>query len=267
MENSDLAIVVASCDKYSDLWEPLFDLFFKHWPDCPFPVYLVANQKRFEHSKVTTLLSGEDRDWSSSIQQAVQGLPHRYFLFWIDDAFLVKKVDTQGLLRVLEDAIGRNFSFLRLRPNPKPAIWLNAYLGEIEENADYRVTLFATVWRSEVFHKILKSGESAWEFELEGTKRSCKMPRFLCTKKEAFAYIHGVERGIWIRPAALELERMGYRLDFLRRPIMGHRQNLMHSYRQLKSVVFHLIPSRYRGGTLRLIQRGYRVLGLRKSSA
>lgn len=265
MRKPDLAIIVASCDKYSDLWEPLFDLFFDYWPDCPFPVYLVANEMRFEHSKVTTLLSGEDLDWSSSIRRAVQGLSHRYFMFWIDDAFLVKRVDTPSLLAVLASAISREFSFLRLRPDPKPAIWLDEHLGELASYEAYRVSLFASVWSSAVFHQMLKDGESAWEFELNGTERSRAASGYYCTRREVFRYLHGVERGVWIRPSALELKRRGYLVDEGRRPIHDRRENLGRAYRQLKNTAFHLIPARYRLGVLRAIQRGYRLVGLRRS--
>ncbi len=41
--NSELAILVCSCDKYADVWEPFFKLFFKFWPDCPYPIYLLSN--------------------------------------------------------------------------------------------------------------------------------------------------------------------------------------------------------------------------------
>ena len=37
---SDSAILILSCDKFSDLWKPFFDLFWKYWPDCPYNVYL-----------------------------------------------------------------------------------------------------------------------------------------------------------------------------------------------------------------------------------
>jgi hypothetical protein len=262
MQDPDIAVVVASCDKYSDLWNPLFDLFFQYWPDCPFPLYLVANRKRCDHPRVTTLLSGEDRDWSSSIRGAVQGLSHRYFMFWIDDAFLVKRVDTSRLVTILDGAIKRQFSFLRLRPDPKPATWLDGDLGELGREDAYRVSLFASVWSVPVFHQLLKDGESAWEFELNGTERSRTASGFYCARRGVFSYLHGVERGIWIRPSAMELKRRGYLIEG--RPIHSRRENIWRAYRQLKNAVFHLMPARYRVRVLRGIQESYRIVGLRK---
>ena len=44
-KNSQYAVVVSSCDAYSDAWKPFFKLFFKYWSDCPFPIYLVTNTR------------------------------------------------------------------------------------------------------------------------------------------------------------------------------------------------------------------------------
>jgi len=43
--NGKIAVLVVSCDKYADLWPPFFQLFLRFWPECPFSVYLISNQK------------------------------------------------------------------------------------------------------------------------------------------------------------------------------------------------------------------------------
>ena len=45
MTTSDTAILVASCDRYSDLWGPFFGVLAKRWPDCPLPIYLGMNHR------------------------------------------------------------------------------------------------------------------------------------------------------------------------------------------------------------------------------
>lgn len=264
MNQIDFAIVVASCDKYSDLWSPFFGLFFKHWPDCPFPVYLAANQKRFEHPRVTTLQSGEDKDWSSSIRTVIKGLPYQNLIFWMDDGFLVGRVDSNRVFRVLECTKRKDFAFLRLQPNPKPAIWLDEYLGELGRCDAYRVSVWPTVWKPSVFQSILKDGESAWDFEILGTERSRSLPGFFCVRKEIFSCLHGVERGIWIRPAALRIERLGFKLDPSERAIMNRSETFLHAFRLLKTHLFNSIPAKYRMPILRKIQSIYYLIGLKK---
>lgn len=262
-EQNSLAIVVSSCDKYSDLWVPLFDLLFKYWPDCPYPIYLVANHKKFEHERVTTLLAGDDLSWSTTMLRALHDFPHSHILFLMDDVFPIAKIETAEVDRIYKWGIKNNARFIRLRPKPKPKIWLTEGIGQLDESAAYRVSLFATLWSREALNIILKDGESAWEFELLGTERSRQLDGFYCTKKSIIKYLHGVEKGIWIRSTAKELERIGYTLDFTERLVMNKKENLWYKYRLFKSWFFGLIPERVRVSALRYIQGLYKLVGLR----
>lgn len=259
-----LAIVVASCDKYSDLWDANFELFFKNWPDCPYSVYLVANHKFCEHPKVTTLLAGEDLSWSTTILRAIANLQQSHILFWMDDFFLVGRVDSIEIERLFKQVIEKNFAFLRLRPYPPPDNWSVEGVGELAEGAAYRVSLPVTIWTADTLRKIIKEGESAWEFEINGTERSRILSGFYCTRYEVFKYLHGVERGVWMRPAARELERLGYRLDCSRRRLMSRYGHVGLMYRRFKSQVLHFIPENRRSKVIRVIRHVYQVLGLRK---
>jgi hypothetical protein len=258
-----LGIVVASCDKYSDLWEPLFGQLFKHWPDCPYPVYLVANNQRYDHPKVITLLAGDDLDWSTTISRAISGLKHSHLMFWIDDAFLSGDVSNKKIESLFNFSIETGSQFLRLRPNPTPLLWLNNEIGVLSKDAAYRVSLFATIWTVEMLNQILRPGESAWQFEVDGTERSRVFDQFYCTKEEVFSYLHGVERGVWILPTANKLKRLGYSIDGVKRPIMTYLNNFGLNYRLFKSFVFHLVPENQRDNTLRYIKRIYKLVGLR----
>lgn len=258
------AIVVASCDKYSDLWRPLFDLFFKNWPDCPYPVYLVANHMSCENPKVTTLLAGDDLDWSTTILRAISKLPQSHLLFWMDDYFLMGHVDNVEIEELFRKVIENKFAFLRLRPYPPPSCWLSEGVGKLGEGVAYRVSLPVTIWSVDTFKRIIKEGESAWEFEINGSVRSQSYPGFYCTRKEVFNYLHGVERGVWMRHAAHELGRLGYRLDFSRRHIMSRYGNAGLMYRRFKSFVLHLIPEHRRLKVMQVIRQIYKVLGMRR---
>ncbi len=49
MNKSDqqTAVLVVSCDNYSDVWSPFFELYSRFWPDCPFNTYLISNTKEY----------------------------------------------------------------------------------------------------------------------------------------------------------------------------------------------------------------------------
>lgn len=261
---ASLAIVIASCDKYADLWEPLFGEFFSHWPDCPYPIYLVANHQHYPDPRVTTLLAGDDIDWSSTICAALDQIDHSHVLFWIDDAFLAAPVATTRLADCLARMHALDANFLRLRANPRPEQVLDAEIGVLAQAAAYRVSLFATIWKMSALRQILRPGESAWAFELQGTERSRTLDGFYTVMNDVFSYLHGVERGIWIRPTAKALERRGYHIGYQRRPCMNRREDLGLLYRLFKSWVLHQIPERRRADALQFVRNCYQRLGLRK---
>lgn len=259
-----LGIVVASCDKYSDLWEPLFGEFFQNWPDCPYPVYLVANHKRHSDTRVTTLLAGDDVDWSSTIAAALEKIEYSHVLFWIDDAFLNKLVKTSEIHSYFSKMCELDANFLRLRPNPLPRKKLNAELGVLAPEAAYRVTLFATIWKMSTLKAVLRPGESAWAFELQGTKRSRTLKKFYTVLTDVFDYLHGVERGVWILPTSKTLEAKGYRLDYHYRRRMNRIEHFGLKYRLFKSWILHKIPEHQRTTAMQFVRACYSKLGIHR---
>ena len=88
------AVLVVSCDKYSDLWNPFFYFFKKHWPDCPYDIYLGSNTIDFKKDGIKMLFSGKDIDWSNSTMKIVSQLSSKYLLILLEDMFIVSPIDT-----------------------------------------------------------------------------------------------------------------------------------------------------------------------------
>ena len=93
-----IAFVILSCDKYSDLWDICVDRLRRHWPDIPMDIYMIANYKRCEHPGVTTLLVGDDKDWSSTVRAAITQLVQPYVFFWFEDALLDQDINNENIL-------------------------------------------------------------------------------------------------------------------------------------------------------------------------
>jgi len=225
---ADCATLVISCDKYSDLWRPFFTLFWCHWPDCPFPVYLGSNGESFSHARVTNIRVGEDWSWSDSLRQMLLALDSDYVLVFLEDFFLRHLVDTGRVLACLGALHTLDGHMLRLHPNPGPDRAVPGFpdIGRIDAGAPYRVSAQVAFWRRESLLGILREGESAWEFECKATKRSEKLGEgFFCVRRRAIDYGHHVvERGKWFRHEARRFGRMGIGCDLSRRPIMTRRE-------------------------------------------
>ena len=228
-----LAVVVSSCDAFADVWEPFFTLFFRYWPDCPYPVFLIANERRFDHPRVTTLCVGPDRGWAANLRHALQRVPGTHLLYLQEDYLLRRPVDTRRMATLFEQAVAAGAACLRLYPTPgpdQPNPGGPPGIGSIGADAPYRVSLQAAIWERRTLEALLVEGESGWHMETLGSARSRALAApFLSVERHlrddgeldvAIPYVcTAVVKGKWI-PAAVALCRAeGIPLDLGRRSV------------------------------------------------
>ena len=204
------SVLVSSSDAYSDLWTPFFTLFWRNWPDCPYPVFLGTNREHFEHPRVRILNAGLDESWSKNLRSFLSRIDSEYVLFLLEDFFFVKRVSTASISEQLNALRSLNGTMLRLFPNPPPHQPVSGYagIGSVHRLAPFRVSAQAALWKRTDLLALLVDGESPWEFERKGTLRSQNSAGgFYCTYKPVLPYIHTVEQGRWFRSAARRFER------------------------------------------------------------
>ena len=227
---SNLALLVSSCDKYHDLWYPFFTLFFRYWPDCPYPVYLVSNHLIYSDSRVNTIAVGDDRGWSASLKNALLHITQPYLILLLEDYLIEQRVDTEYIEALTVYMKKRKAGCLRLFACPGPNVPCadNPRVGEISKGSDYRLSLQAAIWDKEVLLGLLRLEESPWELEVFGSKRTdmLDMPflsveinrqgvypiTYLCT---------AVVRGKWIPDAVRLCKKNGINIDLRARPQKG----------------------------------------------
>jgi hypothetical protein len=227
------SIVVSSCDPFDDVWSPFFQLLFKYWTDCPFPIYLITNHKSYSDPRVHVIKVGEDKLWASNLQFALNSITTPYILYLQEDYFLRKKVDTKKIFDLLRHMQERHVSYLRLVPAPSPdEPWpQDSDLGIIAKNAPYRVSLQASFWNRALLEKLLIPGETGWDMEEKGSVRSDDLPDvFLSSKRKRFFDYYpatAIKRGKWL-PGALALcRREGISVDISKRKVLSRRRILI----------------------------------------
>jgi glycosyltransferase involved in cell wall biosynthesis len=218
------SVLVVSCDRYQDLWAPFFHLFWRYWPDCPFPLYLGANWETFESARVATLHAGADESWSKSLRYFLGQIESDYVLLLLEDFFLDGPVSTSVLREKLNWLQAAHGTVLRLHPNPPPNMALsgNTAIGALHRLAPYRVSAQPALWDRLKLLAILRDDESAWEFENKGTVRSQASPDgYFGTYAASLRHRHVVEQGEWFRSAARYYGRQNIGCNLSARPVMG----------------------------------------------
>lgn len=228
----DLSIVIASCDKYSGLWSPFFSLLFKYWPslidnnkDNETPIFLIANKRKFDHPRVQYVLFPNEISWSDNIVEALSKVQTKYVLYLQEDYFLTRHVNEELLAKMLNYIKEHNVAYLeisafnnKVQSTKSPIIDKDiANLAEFTKHSSYRTSLQAGIWDKEALIWLIKSGETAVDFELAGSKRSEGMQRlflaYLDVDKEPIQYINAVIGGLLLQSAVDYVHSQGIAFD------------------------------------------------------
>lgn len=242
---TDTSVLIISCDKYSDLWEPFFTLFWRYWKASSFKVYLGSNYLIYSDPRVETIAIGADKNWSHGLLEIVKRIDTPFIILMLEDFFLRETVKINDIFMCVEALRNLNGNMLRLVPYPRPDKSVKGYpfLGYIKPTSPYRVSTQGTLWRKSALLSIIRDGESIWKFELNGTERSRSDNGYYCVWKPILTYGHHViERGKWFRSEARRFAAMDIGCDFNRRSIMSVRESFIWHIKKLVSYPQNLVP-------------------------
>jgi hypothetical protein len=204
MNKGKIALLILSCDKYYELWDPVFKSIDEFWKDCKYDKFLLTNFKDYNYKNVNVIKVGEDISWSNNLAIALSEIRKTYshVLISLDDLFLNKKVDNQLLESVIESFILIDGNYLKLIEGPKHTRRFNDLFGEIEPGSIYRPTCVFALWKISILEELLVLSENAWEFERKGAVRSNSYDKFFVIYKDIFIYRNSVVRGKIVRADA-----------------------------------------------------------------
>jgi hypothetical protein len=169
MKNNNCAVIVSSFDGYSDIWDPFFQLFFRYWSDCPFPIYLITNELEYPNPRVLSFKIGKDKGWSSNLINILNKIDCKYIIYLQEDYFLNDKVKNKEIINALHIAEKENVAYVRLSPKKEAIQWKNyESIKLIPKDTSYLNSTQAAIWNKEALLSILREGETGWEFELKG---------------------------------------------------------------------------------------------------
>lgn len=256
-----VAILVSSCDEFSDAWHPFFELFFRNWHDCPYTIYLNTVSIPFHYPGVNQILVGSRQGWGDGLLKGLEQLqrvyPSEYILLLLDDYLLNGEVDNGTISQCIEALDALNGNYLRLVPKPPPARPVEGYgfLGEIDRGAAYRLSLQASIWKTETIISLLRPTDTPWDMELIGSDRANIYPGFYCTYQPVIRYLNGIERGKWDYKAANFLIQEGISIDLSRRDIAEPLDETGRTRGRYLRQIKKLIPLRARLGVRKIYAR------------
>jgi len=243
---NNIAIIIPSCDKYQDVWKPLFFSINKYWPDCEFKIYLVTNFLKPKIDNVSIINAGEDISWSSNLKKALEQIPEDRVFLWIDDLLIYKKVDNERVKKIIEELFSFGGKYICLNGLPSPDKKINGYFGEVLPGSLYRVSTVFSCWEKYMLNNILLEAESAWQFEIDGSVRSDVYDGFFVTNKREIYSYNSIIKGRWRRDVIKIFKKDGFLIDTSFRKTFSYFEEILFSFKILRSKVLSLVPYKFR---------------------
>lgn len=201
-KDTNLSILVGSCDKYEPLWNNFLALFDRYWDhDIQANKYFISETVPVPTKSFQTILTG-NLPFSECLRMAIDKIESPYILWLQDDYFLRKKllkdrfdfyiylmkelnIDRFGIHSGCSDYFGQNVA-----PN----------LFKLYQYSYYTVSMQASIWNRELLKFLLPppyNSESPWQFETNGTERlnDQKMHNVLYEQQFTPWYIDVTRRG------------------------------------------------------------------------
>lgn len=226
IEINDFTIIVNSCDKYRQTWEPFFKLFKKNWSSCKYNIVLNTETETLQESyglNITTINSPSKYSWSKRLLNVLRKIDSTYVLFLLDDEFLLSQVsvhDFETALSYLRD--NKDVGYILLRHSEKQKVLMEERFFERSKITEkYLIVLLSSLWRKDYLMKLLRSHESPWDFERFANRRALRMKYKIMQYSNSFPVIFdyddrsiGLQRGKWLPDTKSMLESNNIYIDY-----------------------------------------------------
>jgi hypothetical protein len=168
--------------------------------DVPLDKYLITNEIIPQIPGVKIIPTGPDRDWSTSLKAALKQISEKSILLILDDMALFSKPSFGELENSFEVLEVNNLGALHPRPLPPQRHWHEDFDVWYEySNLDSYTSNVYAFWDKDLLEKLIIEGESAWDFEVYGSKRLNKLARVGALKKEILDCSNLVIKGKWAK--------------------------------------------------------------------
>lgn len=233
---NNLTIIVNTCDKYEDAWNPFFRLMEINWPESEnYKIILNTETKDYKcnYRNVKTVCSG-NISWSKRLKNILESIDTDFVLFFLEDFFLRSPVN-QKLFEEAFNLISENsdIGYIGLKYTPE-RIFKDKNFTPTERffsrdllATKCRITAMSVLWRRSWLIELLDEKENPWEFENNASVRSKQYSykvleinniNGVCPPvfdfEDKIKYGYGITQGQWLPKNRELFEKYGIEVNF-----------------------------------------------------
>jgi hypothetical protein len=258
--NTNITIVINTCDAYSDVLKLFFAAINEYWPNNKYRIIINSEKKIYdEYNASTHALSLNNPSWGLRLIKTLESVKTEFVLMVFDDFILENfvyqdEIDSALKLISINDDISVVYLMNTKLPHKNDA-FQNKFIELIDE-CEFRLNSYPGLWRRQDLISYTGINDNPWAWELFGSYRTFNNKRRFYTLNpifpDIFPYNHekggAIYRGKWVKEI-VDNKIFKYGLN-INTSIRGYSDNLVYEPRSLYWKVNFFIT-------------GYRMIGLK----
>lgn len=215
-----MKILVCSCDKNNDLFEPFHHCIEKYWKNHPEIIYTTETIKNPYYKTIN--INEQIERWTKRIRETLKKIDDNEILLMIDDIFIRKPVDIKRIDYARVNLKGNIacFNFEKVFNQDDQESGLNGWKIR-KKGSPYELSLMCGLWDKEKLLKVLENNSDPWTVEYT---QDTKGFDYLINSDdyiidwgyETFKHV-GVVKGKWSREIIPFFEKEGIKVDYEKR--------------------------------------------------
>lgn len=211
-----MKILVLSCDKYADLFEPFHYCMEKYWPNHPEVIY--ATEIVINPYYKTICKNYPIEKWSRRICDTAKEINDEHILIMCDDCFIQSTVDTERLSEIETQVTDNVASYDLNEAIGLPYIRIDS--NTLEKTGAYKTSVMCSLWQKDKLVKCFDFDYTPWNFELANTH--CGFTFLINGGKIPIEFGRkrwrdggwGIVRGKWSLNAKKFFDNEGFEIDY-----------------------------------------------------
>ena len=215
-----MKILVLSCDKNEDTFEPFHHCMEKYWKNHPEVIYATETIQNPYYKTISK--NYPLNNWTTRIRETLKEIDDNQVLIMIDDCFIRNQVD-EDRINYAKDNLKGNiamFNFEKSFDCNDKETGLKGFKKR-KRNSAYEVSIMCGLWNKEKLINVLQGEFNPWE--VEGNQNNCGYDYYINSGDyiidwgyETYVFT-GICKGQWCRNIIPFFEKENIKVDYEKR--------------------------------------------------
>lgn len=212
-----MKILVLSCDRNFDTFEPFHHCLEKYWPEHPETIYSTETRQNPYYKTISK--NYPLSQWTRRIRETLAEIDDPKILVMVDDYFIRKPVDLKRI-EYAESHIKGDIAVLNFEKAYDPNDVLSSLEGfkMRQHGSAYEVSIMCGLWQRDKLIKVLDRDCDPWTIELEqdnkGFSYFINSGDYIIDGGYVTFHYMGIKGGKWCREVVPFFEKEGIKVDY-----------------------------------------------------